>query len=165
MTPEECEKNTGAHDTEEFDEEKRPLLFMACIISGNCISEPEEEERTEESRTREYNSLGEVKNASAFYASSTMNAVSANLCNEGVCQMFVENDLIRSSFTGDGKTAERYMALAAAAGTGELTGRKCKTWTHSNKSNLGVLICLGCKTSLAPAGHEVMDDLESPERC
>ena len=81
---------------------------------------------------------------------STMSAVSANLCNEGICQMFVENDLIRSSFTGDGKTAERYMALAAAAGTGELTGRKCKTWTHGNKSNLGVLICLGCKTSLAP---------------
>ena len=96
---EECEKNTGAHETEEFDEEKRPLLFMACIISGNCISEPEEEERTEEPRTREYNSLGEEKNASAYYATSTMSAVSANLCNEGICQMFVENDLIRSSFT------------------------------------------------------------------
>eukprot|EP00434_Breviolum_minutum_P004941 symbB.v1.2.004358.t1/scaffold240.1/size264318/14 len=160
---EECEKNTGAHDTEEFDEEKRPLLFMACIISGNCIAETEEEERTEEPRTREYNSLGEEKTGSAFYATSTMSSVSANLCNEGIWQMFIENDLIRSSFTGDGKTAERYMALAAAAaGTGELTGYKCKTWTHSNKSNLGVLICLGCKTSFAPAGHEVMDDLESP---
>ena len=163
---EECEKDAQAHDIEEFDDDKKPLLFMACLITKSCILSPEdveeEEERTEESRTREYNSLGEVKNASAFYATSTMNAVSANLCNEGICQMFVENDLIRSSFTGDGKTAERYMALAAAAGTGELTGRKCKTWTHSNKSNLGVLICLGCKTSLAPAGHEVMNDLESP---
>ena len=38
------------------------------------------------------------------------------------------------------------------------------TWTHGNKSNLGVLICLGCKTSLAPAGHEVMDDQKSPEK-
>ena len=163
---EECEKDAQAHDIEEFDDDKKPLLFMACLITKSCILSPEdveeEEERTEESRTREYNSLGEVKNASAFYATSTMNAVSANLCNEGICQMFVENDLIRSSFTGDGKTTERYMALAAAAGTGELTGRKCKTWTHSNKSNLGVLICLGCKTSLAPAGHEVMNDLESP---
>ena len=78
--------------------------------------------------------------------------------------MFIENDLIRTSFTEDGKTAERYMALAVAAGTGELTGRKCKTWTHGNKSNLGVLICLGCKTSLSPAGHEVMDDQKSPEK-
>ena len=141
---EECEKDAQAHDIEEFDDDKKPLLFMACLITKSCILSPEdveeEEERTEESRTREYNSLGEVKNASAFYATSRMNAVSANLCNEGICQMFVENDLIRSSFTGDGKTAERYMALAAAAGTGELTGRKCKTWTHSNKSNLGVLI-------------------------
>ena len=85
-------RRTQEHtNTEEFDEEKRPLLFMACIISGNCISETEEEERTEEPRTREYNSLGEEKNVSAFYATSTMNAVSANLCNEGICQMFVEN--------------------------------------------------------------------------
>ena len=46
--------------------------------------------------------------------------------------MYIENDLIRASFTEDGKTAEGYMALAAAAaaaGTGELTGRKCKTYT------------------------------------
>ena len=157
---EECQKNTGAHDAEEFGEEKRPLLYMACLISGNCIAEEEAEaeERSGDPRQREYDSMGNV--LSAYYA---------GVCNEGAARMFIENDLIRASFTEDGKPAERYMALAAAAaaaaaGTGELTGRKCKTWTHGNKSNLGVLICLGCKTSLAPAGHEVMDDLKSPEK-
>ena len=84
---EECEKNAQAHDIEKFDEEKKPLLFMACLITKSCllVPEDEEEERTEEPRTREYNSLGEVKNASVFYATSTMNVVSANLCNEGIC--------------------------------------------------------------------------------
>ena len=48
---EECEKNTGAHDIEEFDEEKKPLLFMSCLITGSCLLDPEEEgERTEEPR-------------------------------------------------------------------------------------------------------------------
>ena len=53
--------------------------------------------------------------------------------------------------------------LLLLQGTGELTGRKCKDMDSQQQvSNLGVLICLGCKTSLAPAGHEVMNDLESP---
>lgn len=47
---------------------------------------------------------------------NVMNAYYANMCNAGACQMFIENDLIRTSFTEDGKTAERYMALLLLRG-------------------------------------------------
>ena len=109
--------------------------------------------RGDEERTRQYDSLGNVLNA--FYANS---------CSNGVAQMVIEDDLLRSCFTKDGNTTERYMALAAVAGTGDLTGRKCKTWTKLNEKSLGALICLGCKTVLTPAGLEVMDDQKSPEK-
>ena len=154
-----CQRGSQAHDAEEFEEDKRPLLFLACLISGNCLEEAEEEEvpecgrRGEVERTRQYNSMGDILNA--FYADS---------CNSGVARMFVEDDLIRNCFTDDSNIAGRYMALAAAAGTGDLTGRKCKTWTKLNEKSLGTLICLGCKTALSPAGLAVMDDQKSPEK-
>ena len=153
----ECERDVQAHDAEEFEEDSRPILFLACLISESCLASDEEEEpgtgRPEEERTRQYDNLGNVLNA--FYANS---------CNTGVAQMVIEDDLLRNCFTKDGNTAERYMALAAAAGTGDLTGRKCKTWTKLNEKSLGTLICLGCKTALSPAGLEVMDDQKSPEK-
>jgi len=112
-----------------------------------------ESRQEEEPRGRQYDSLGNVMNS--FYAEA---------CNSGTARMYIDDDLIRASFTDDSKTAERYMALAAAAGTGDLTGRKCKTWTKINKSSLGLLVCLGCSTSLSPAGLEVMDDRKNPEK-
>ena len=115
--------------------------------------EEETESRREEERARQYDCVGNVMNS--FYAEA---------CNSGTARMYIEDDLIRASFTGDSKTAERYMALAAAAGTGDLTGRKCKSWAKINNKSLGLLVCLGCNTSLSPAGLEVLDDQKNPEK-
>lgn len=40
------DKNVGAHDQEEFDDDQRPLLFLSCLISGNCVAEEGETEST-----------------------------------------------------------------------------------------------------------------------
>ena len=129
------EKGADPYDQEEFGDDK--LLFLACLIPESSL-----ETQRSESRVREYDSLGDVvensQNLSAFYA---------NTCNDGLCRMALEDDLL-ASFTENniGKSAERYTALAAAAGRGDLTGRKSKSWNKNSMSRLGLLLCLGCRT-------------------
>ena len=144
------EKAADPYDQEEFSDEEKPLLFLACLIPESSL-----ETQRSESRVREYDSLGDVvegnRNLNAFYA---------NTCNDGLCRMALEDDLL-TSFTGAnniGKPAERYTALAAAAGRGDLTGRKSKSWNKNSMSKLGLLLCLGCCMPVTPAGHEVLDD-------
>ena len=92
----EVERNVGAYDQEEFGDDK-PLLFLACLVSETAV-----EGHQQEQRTREYDSLGEILDSghgmSAFYA---------NVWNDGLCRMAIEDDLL-ASFTenGSGRSAE-----------------------------------------------------------
>ena len=41
----ECERDSQAHDAEEFEEDRRPILPLACLIPANCIAEDDLEKK------------------------------------------------------------------------------------------------------------------------